>query len=119
FPDVTCFRPWEFLYGLDAMAFGVLIGAGQAVTDMYVWAMGNPVQRLNGASGWPQAFQVDYMCRLGPKGVMPDGANGFPGEIKANQFFQGPKPWKQAFDNFVLEANAAFAGGATQYNNMT
>lgn len=119
FPDVTCYRPWQFMYDMDALGFSVLAGAGQGWTDLYMWALYNPIQRLNGKSGWPPALQVEYMCRLGPKGAMPDGANGFPKEIPASSFFHGPQPWKEAWDNFVVEANAAFASGQTSYNNMT
>lgn len=119
FPDVTCYRPWQLPYNIDAFAYGVLAGAGQKLTDIYTWMIKNPIQRLNGKSGWPQALQVEYMCRLGPKGIMPDGANGFPKEVPASSFFHGPQPWKEAWDNFVVEANAAFAAGQTSYNNMT
>lgn len=111
FPDKTSYRPWQFDYVLLSLALAAFFFPGTGWTEVFLWAMDNPVQRLNGRSGWPPAHQEPYFLRLGPPGAMPDHTESFPFDLKPNQFF---KTWGEAWVNYCNEIETAGGG-----ENMT
>ena len=107
FPDKTTYRPWQFDYVLLSLALAALFFPGTGWTDVFLWALDNPVQRLNGKSGWPPAHQEPYFLRLGPPGVMPENTDNFPFDLKPQQFY---KTWGEAWQGYAAEIKKAGGG---------
>jgi hypothetical protein len=106
FPDVTSYRPWQFDYLLPTLLFGALL-LPQEWGPSALWAMDNPIQRLNGKSGHPPAYVGAYEYLTGPN--MPEGGdpNNFPFSYKPADFYP---TWKAAFDAHAAAIIAAGSG---------
>lgn len=63
--------PWQQDYVIQALAFGILTGHSEW-TALYLFALGNAIDRTSGKSGWPPAWSGYYQ-----DGAQTSWANSF------------------------------------------
>jgi len=83
--DFGTYVPWEQDYMVTALAFGVLTGHTDWV-PVFLFALGNLISRLDGASGWPPGAGTPYF-------IQTCEWSGTPPKPVATS----PFTWKEAF----------------------
>lgn len=99
------FAPWQHDYLLTALAFGLLTGHTDW-TEIYLFALGNAIDRTSGESGYPVGWGGAYYLYTNEMEKKPDGTWN-------RDVYDSTKPLSW-YDSFIWQKNAPDGPRPTQ-----